>query len=212
MKRYKYPRTYHHPLSETVVGDDKYILKDDLEKCYGKPYVCTIKMDGECTTIYSDGYTHARSIDSKHHPSRNIVKLIAYETGYKMNPSHRICGENLFAVHSIHYANLPSSFMAFSIWDGETCLPWTDTFDILIRDYKLTPVYVVWNGILTEEIVKELWSEVNTEENEGLVFRPEDSFTMDDFSKKVFKLVRNNHVQSSSHWMHEEIKLNEFKS
>ena len=31
-------------------------------------------MDGENSTIYPDGYTHARSIDSAHHPSRSHLK------------------------------------------------------------------------------------------------------------------------------------------
>lgn len=211
MQRYKYPKTYHHPLSETVAGDDKRISKTDLEECYGQPYLCTVKMDGECTTIYPDGYTHARSIDSKGHPSRNIVKALANEIGYTMDVNHRICGENLFAVHSIAYIDLPSSFMGFSIWDGETCLSWPTTFRLFTKVYSVTPVYVVWRGILTEEIVKELWNNLDTNKHEGLVFRPESNFTMDEFPKKVFKLVRENHVQSSSHWMHEEIRLNGFK-
>lgn len=37
------------------------------------PVVITEKMDGENTTLYRDGL-HARSLDSRHHPSRNWVK------------------------------------------------------------------------------------------------------------------------------------------
>ena len=55
-ERVKYPRTYHLPWSEGRTDDDK-VLSDDSQ-FIGKYVVVTEKMDGENTTIYSDGYLH----------------------------------------------------------------------------------------------------------------------------------------------------------
>ena len=64
--RTKYPRTFHLPWSEGKSDDDK-VLSDDSQ-FNGKYVVVTEKMDGENTTIYSDGYVHARSVDSRSKP------------------------------------------------------------------------------------------------------------------------------------------------
>ncbi|MEL7307213.1 MAG: RNA ligase family protein, partial [Pseudomonadota bacterium] len=43
-----------------------------------------------------------------------------------------MCGENLYARHSISYNNLPSYFMAFSVWNElNQCLSWQDTKQFL---------------------------------------------------------------------------------
>ena len=55
MERIKYPRTYHLPYSQSKT-DDKTLSNDDQFK--GMEVVVTIKMDGENTTIYPDGYIH----------------------------------------------------------------------------------------------------------------------------------------------------------
>ena len=44
-KYIKYPRTWHHPISEGVTDDDK-VLKD-TSNFEGKEIVVTVKMDGE---------------------------------------------------------------------------------------------------------------------------------------------------------------------
>jgi len=50
----KYPRTYHLPYSLTISDDDKRLESDEMFENMDQVY-CTIKMDGENTTIYSDG-------------------------------------------------------------------------------------------------------------------------------------------------------------
>ena len=48
--RYKYPRTFHFPWSDSVMGDDH--IFTEFENLIGKEVVVTEKMDGENTNIY----------------------------------------------------------------------------------------------------------------------------------------------------------------
>ena len=119
-QRYKYPRTPHLSFSPGVGKDD---LKHDCDReAYPKgnrlfvncQVVVTEKLDGENTTLYRD-YIHARSLDSRHHPSRAWVKALQASIGHDIPQGWRICGENLYARHSIVYENLSSYFYLFSI-------------------------------------------------------------------------------------------------
>jgi hypothetical protein len=71
MKYTKYPRTYHLPSSPGATSDDK--IHKTIPYTDGDDVVISMKMDGENSTLYTD-YYHARSIDSRHHPSRNWIK------------------------------------------------------------------------------------------------------------------------------------------
>ena len=80
-----------------------------------------------CTTIYRDG-SHARSLDSKNHVSRDWIKSLQSRIAFDIPDGWRLCGENLFARHSISYTNLDGYFYLFSIWDdSNNCLSWDDT-------------------------------------------------------------------------------------
>ena len=70
------------------------------------------KLDGENTSLYKDAI-HARSLSSGHHPSRTWVKTLQGSMGYRIPEGWRICGENVYACHSIHYTALTSYFMSF---------------------------------------------------------------------------------------------------
>jgi len=108
----KYPRTTHLPWSEGGSDDDR-ILRS-TEHFRNKIVVVTEKMDGENTTMYSQ-HIHARSLDSKHHPSRDWVKNFWQQIRFNIPEGYRICGENMYGTHSIHYNNLKSYFLGFSI-------------------------------------------------------------------------------------------------
>ncbi len=89
--------------------------------------VVTEKLDGENTTLYPD-YIHARSLDSRHHPSRAWVKALQASISNDIPDGWRICGENLYARHSIAYENLTSYFYVFAIWNEDNyCLIWSQT-------------------------------------------------------------------------------------
>lgn len=133
-KYWKYPRTAHLPWSEGKTSDDK-TLKD-CSQFEGKRVIVTEKMDGENTSIYKD-YIHARSIDGRDHWSRSWVKNLQAKIGYEIPDQWRLCGENLYAKHSIGYKDLSSYFALFSIWnENNECLSWDETkeyADTLIR-------------------------------------------------------------------------------
>lgn len=119
LERIKYPRTLHCPWSDGINSDDK--IHKDMSLFFNKEIVVTEKMDGENTTCYFDGYTHARSIDSKYHESRNWLKNFWNERCWSLPKYYRICGENLYAQHSILYNNLESYFYGFSLWKDDIC-------------------------------------------------------------------------------------------
>ena len=103
----KYPRTFHLPNSPGRSSDDK--VHADLSVFQGKNLMATIKMDGENTTMTRDT-VHARSLDSNDHESQHWVKSLWSQIRFNIPEGWRVCGENLFAKHSIAYKNLGSYF------------------------------------------------------------------------------------------------------
>ena len=69
----KFSRTFHMPESPGVTSDDK-VLKS-LDHFIGKEVVITEKADGENTT-HTRTKTHARSVDSKAHWSRDRMRAL----------------------------------------------------------------------------------------------------------------------------------------
>jgi hypothetical protein len=204
----KYPRTYHLPFSESKTDDDK-TLKD-CSIFDGKEVVVTIKMDGENTTMYNN-YIHARSLDSKHHESREWVKRIQGEIGYLIPEHYRICGENLYAKHSIEYNDLHSYFYVFSVWDKSLCLNWDETKKIC-EQLKLDMVTEIYRGKFDQKNIMEKYSLFCKQNKvEGFVVRNSSSFEYNDFSQNVAKYVRKNHVQTDKHWMNQKIIPNGLK-
>lgn len=195
----KYGRTFHLPWSPGAHDDDK-TLKD-CSQFEGREVVITVKMDGENTSCYSDGHVHARSIDSKGGEDRAWVKqFLVNNVCFNLPDGWRVCGENLWAEHSIHYDNLPSYFLGFSIWnERNVCLSWKDTiewFDLL----NITPVPVLYTGMWNEALAKDIAKELNPKTCEGLVVRLTGSFRYGEFKSSVAKYVRAGHVQTTKHW------------
>jgi hypothetical protein len=195
----KYPRTHHLPWSAGVNDDDRVI--DSLEEFVGKRVIVTEKMDGENTSLYRD-YTHARSVDGRSHPSRNWVKQFWSGFSADIPEGWRVCGENLYAKHSIPYAALPTYFMGFSIWnDRNVCLSWDESlewFSLL----GITPVPVLYDDIFDERAIRSLWDMKDWERSEGYVVRVADEIGYGEFRRKVGKFVRRGHIQTVKHWMH----------
>ena len=192
----KYPRTYHLPWSHAY-RDDRSMALDDVARAFeGKDVVVTEKMDGENTTLYSDKI-HSRAIDGAHHPSQGWVKNFWSTIAHDIPHGWRVCGENLYARHSISYDDLPSYFLGFSIWDWLTCLSWDETvewFDLL----GVTPVPVLYEGIWDEALIRGLTEE--SDRVEGYVVRLRSSFSYRDFRTSVAKFVRNDHLRTPERW------------
>jgi hypothetical protein len=121
-----------------------------------------------------------------------------------------VCGENVYAKHSIHYDNLPDYFLLFSVWEGSRALSWSET-----RTYAdllgLAMVPELYTGPFSEKTFYNLAKEVVDRGGEGVVVRLEDSFSYDDFADSVAKYVRENHVTTSTHWMQEVVVPNGLK-
>lgn len=206
MKRYKYPRTPHLPWSPSVSDDD--IRCVDTSIFTNKDVIVTEKMDGENTTLYRD-HLHARSIDSRHHPSRDWVKKFHSAIAHDIPEDWRISGENVYAQHSIRYNDLDSFFYGFSIWDEDNrCLSWEETINWFALLGIKTPA-VLYHGIWNETLI----SQITVDESvmEGYVVRTANAFHYDQFSQNIAKWVRPNHVTTDQHWMFAEIIPNQLK-
>lgn len=203
-RRVKYPRTYHLPFSPGITDDDR--IMDSYDVFEYESVVVTEKMDGENTTWYRDG-VHARSLDYEPHPSRDRVKAMWAERAHEIPEQYRICGENLYAKHSIQYDNLNSYFQVFGVWSGLTCLGWTDTVE-WAEMLGLPTVKVLYTGPWNEQAVMELALGLDKEHQEGLVVRVAGEFHYKDFRKYVGKFVRASHVQTHGHWMRQAVVPN----
>lgn len=225
-KLIKYPRTYHLPFSEGASDEDKlWNYNEVISNFENKEVVVTVKMDGENSSIYSNNYTHARSLDNSYHPSRSWLKNYASSFSYKIPKNWRVCGENLYAFHSIFYTDLPSYFLAFGVYDHDNfCISWDETVEFCeFLNVNLVPV--IYRGIWDEKLIRNLWdgwrdnscfpTYTNSGDKirrkfpedfqpctgEGYVVRLCDKFHYNVFNKSVAKVVRKGHVQSSEHWM-----------
>lgn len=207
--KFKYPRTSHVPWSLGRSDDDK--IQYDLSNFDGKEVIVTEKKDGENSTMMRDS-VYARSLDSNNHPSRNWLKGLWGTINYNIPEDWRVCGENVYAKHSIYYEDLPSYFLVFNIWDeNNNCLSWRDTID-WCKLLELEHVPVLYQGIFDVDKIKTMCAELDPEKQEGLVVRLAESFKFSDFSKSVVKYVRKNHVQTDEHWMKQKITPNKLKN
>ena len=108
-----------------------------------------------------------------------------------------ICGENLYAIHSIKYDKLPTCFFVFGIVLEDTFLPWESVktwCELLGLDFVPT--------IYTGSIVN---IPIPSQSNfgpicEGYVARNIEAFQVENFKDNVAKVVRANHVETDERW------------
>lgn len=212
--RVKYPRTFHLPWSPGMNRDDRQMT--DVSIFEGQQVMICEKLDGENTTWYRD-YLHARSLDSDSHPSRTWVKNLWAQKGYEIPEGWRVCGENMFAKHAIHYTNekgnpLSTYFYMFSIWNEKNfCLSWDETEE-WAELLGLTLVPILYKGVWDMDIINALnkQMESNPDTIEGYVVRLSREYHYSEFRKVCGKYVRKNHVQNNhGHWSQQKIVKNE---
>ncbi|WP_248964753.1 RNA ligase family protein [Sphaerisporangium perillae] len=201
--RVHYPRTPHLPWSPGAASDD--VRARGLSGLAGREVVITEKLDGENTTMYPDGL-HARSLDSAHHPSRAWVKALHGRIAKAIPPGGRVCGENLYARHSIAYRDLEGWFYAFSVWNGDFCLDWDQTVRFT-RRLGIPVPRVLWRGTFDERVLRAL--RLDTARHEGYVVRTVEGFQHEEFAHRVAKWVRPGHVRTDEHWMLARVVENE---
>lgn len=208
----KYPRTFHFPWSPGATADDR-IMGDPDAAFGGTEIVVTEKLDGENTTLYRD-YLHARSLDSAPHRSRDFVKALHGRIAIDIPEGWRICGENLYGVHSIAYEALPAYFLVFSIWNAQNeCLPWDETV-LWAQLLGLHVAPVLYRGPWNEAAVRALDGVTASQlggNREGYVARLAGGFHYRKFHQSVAKYVRKDHVQTDDHWSTREVVPNQLR-
>lgn len=152
---------------------------------------------------------YARSLDSNNHPSRNWVKGLWGNIRYDIPKRWRICGENVYAKHSVGYDNLDSYFYVFNIWNEDNvCLSLDDTLQWCeLLGIKHVPI--LYRGPFDLNVIKNL--SIDTDKQEGFVVRVTDSFKYSDFKLNVIKWVRKGHIQTDQHWSTAPIVPNKLK-
>lgn len=195
----KHPRTHHLPWSDSINDDDRVI--ESLDGFVGERVVMTLKVDGEQTSMYTDAI-HARSVDGRHHESRSWVKNFRAGIAGDIPSGWRVCGENLYAEHSIPYTDLPSYFMGFAVWnDRNLRLPWDEAqewFALL----GIIPVPVLYDGPYDEHTIRAVGKSLDPQTCEGYVLTVARAITYAEYRTKVAKYVRFGHVQTQKHWMY----------
>lgn len=213
----KYPRTYHLPWSPGATRDDR--IASDISGILNTPVVITEKLDGENCGIELDGvYGRSHEVYTDTPWSAGVRELHASIRPY-LDEGLMLFGENMEGVHSIEYNDLESFFYLFGVRDEDeenyfaawnntlfyaqtlgictvpefvkTEFPSVDklkrTIDLIMNDY---PSMLGGRDTKTGE-----------EAIEGLVIRPMDGFYQSEFHDKVFKWVREGHVEEGEeHW------------
>lgn len=213
-EKIKYFRTPHLLASPGCINDDKQ-LSSEKHFHEMEAVVITEKIDGENFTGYSNGETHARSLDSNNHASRNYAKAIWKQVSHDLPSGWRVCAENVYAKHSIKYNHLRSYLLVFSIWDeSNTCLDW-ETTELWCNLLGLKTVPVIYIGKMPSQesldALYQLWENTREDPVEGYVVRNDKGFHYDDAECNIAKYVRKGHVQTDEHWMTQAIIPNELE-
>lgn len=203
----RYPRTHHLPWSHPT-KDDRTL--DGLSALEGQEVVVTVKMDGENTSLYRD-HIHARSLDFLTGAARSMVKGLHARIAHDIPKGWRVCGENLYARHSIHYANLPDYFLLFSLWNERNeCLSWDETLEWAeMLGVKTVPL--LFRGLWDEARVRSLYQpEYEGSVMEGYVVRVSRGFSYGEFRRVVGKYVKPDFV-AGRHDYHRRFVANELR-
>lgn len=184
---HKHPSIPHLPWSGKTTPDDDVLTS--IEHFNGQDIVVTVKMDGEQTSMYND-YIHARAVDCRPHISQTWVKNLYGQIRHEIPDNWRICGENTYAKHNIHYSNLESYFYLFAVWNEENvCLEWEETEEwAKLLGLKIVPI--LYRGKWDPEVVEHLYTpKYNDDDCEGYVVRLASKFKYQDFFYSIAKYV-----------------------
>lgn len=203
----KYPVTKHVPWGKKVDDEDEVLTSMDHFK--DREVVVTEKLDGENTNSYWHGYFHARSLNARKHPSQTWVKNLLSQVTPQIPSGWRLCGENMCAVHTIQYDELPSYFFVYQAYEeSNICLSWDDMgyfLESVASWPKLMSVPVLYRGVYDEAKVKACFTgkSVFGGIQEGYVVRATNAFKYDDFNLNVAKYVGplfKRAIKDSTHW------------
>lgn len=212
MKSQKYNRTFHVPWSPGMTSDDK--MAKDISALLNVPIVITEKIDGSNTSLEKEGCFARTHSGPPTHESFNGLKALHASLCYMIPENLQLFGEWCFAKHSIAYEALPGYFLLFNIRNNNYWESW-EIVELWAEQLNIPTVPVLFKGIVnSENELKELTESFMIEPSkcggirEGVVIRVSDSFNDEKFSTHVAKMVRANHIQTSTHWREQEIIRN----
>lgn len=170
-----------------------------MDTLNGHSVIITEKLDGENTSLHTHKL-HARSEDGSHYPWQAVVKGMWGSISHLIPEHIQICGENMYAKHSIYYDQLTAFFYVFNIIDKERqvflsvedTLQWCEKLGLKyvpILEHRLMPVSY-----------KMPEKSAFGKEIEGYVIRVVEEFPVEDYKKYCAKFVRKGHVRTNKHW------------
>jgi hypothetical protein len=197
---------------KTITKITKSQSKYDIQVAINSNFYANGMLVHNCS-MYND-HIHARSLDSNNHESRNWVKGLWGKIAWEIPKGMRICGENLYALHTVGYNNLSTYFMAFSVWDKLRCLSWDETIEYC-ELLGLETVPVIYRGKYDLKAIQEAFKAYETT-NEGYVIRLSKEFNYGQFRKSVAKVVKPEFraklsESTTTHWMAQKVVPNKLK-
>lgn len=216
----KFPRILHVPFSPGVSSDDKVAKRSELESIVGIPLIVTEKMDGSNVCLTRDDCFARSHASAPTHASFDMLKALHADIRFDIPKDVHVFGEWLYAVHSIKYDDLPSYLMIFGARQGDIWWSWEDVREVA-NELRVPTVPALFQNLKCRNIHEldcivsiakyTFRSDLPRWDREGVVVRPLGEFADADFSKKVFKWVRSNHVQTDQHWRDKPIERNGLK-
>jgi hypothetical protein len=163
---YKYPRTQHLVGSKNQTGDEDLSLVP-FTQIKDRYVVIEEKMDGSnCGISFAEGQLLLQSrghylLGGPREKQFDLFKKWSHDNFLVLQEvlgtRYVMFGEWMYAKHTIYYDQLPAYFMEFDILDIEEN-KWLDTQrrKEMIGSQDITSVKVLFEGILTENILNEL--------------------------------------------------------
>lgn len=200
--------------------DDK-VFQDVIPQPPIKRLVMTEKLDGSGTCFNQYGlFARSHGAPSENPWDRTMrQKWDLIKTDLK-ELELEIFGENMYAVHSIEYLRLEHDFYAFAIRQGDQWLSWEEveywselfdfpTVPVIARD--INPIQRWGSEKACQEEVEaiclnsSIFGSIDFHSKEfctmeGVVFRNQDGYHVNNFVQNVFKWVRKGHVKTDEHW------------
>jgi G:T-mismatch repair DNA endonuclease (very short patch repair protein) len=215
----KFPRIPHLIISPGGTNDDKRMTLEEEEVFLGKRIIITSKMDGS-NLCFTKNNVFARSHSCEPtHPSFAMAKQIHSEIKHKINENFSIFSEWCYAKHSIEYKALEHYCNIFAIRDDESEIfnSWEAVKEISM-ELNIPNVPILFDGIvknkieLNKLIMSLALAPCYGSEPEGVVVRVADELLVKGNKFiNMAKYVRKDHVQTSEHWLSQEIVKNKLK-
>ncbi|HFK8541891.1 TPA: RNA ligase family protein [Proteus mirabilis] len=210
----KYDRTYHYPFSPGTTSDDRINANWWQDICKIKHLIHTEKLDGENNCLNRMG-VFARSHATPTQSAWTVQLRQRWQSIRNDLGNLDIFGENLYAIHSIEYQHLEEYFYVFAIRCQDKWLSWEEVqFYATLFDLPTVPEITLPKSENKIEFEKNIALHAQKHSSfqsrdvltkkpsamEGIVTRDAHAFSLDEFSHRVFKYVRKDHVKTDVHW------------